>query len=137
MRLVRVAMADARIIGEDSTERSGAKCSSASHMASSPQVSAASIWANELANDCAGFSPGNAWNSWNMPNSILPLIPLIFSPCVAAVLRSAGARGGATEDGRLTSGHAGVVVLYVGQPVAVHVVGHLDRAMPHELLQPL
>ena len=37
MVLVRAAIAAARISGEASTERSGLKCSSASHIASSPQ----------------------------------------------------------------------------------------------------
>ena len=60
MRSVRWAMVAAIIIGDDSTERSGAKCSSASHMASRPHSSAASTWASELAKDCAAVSPGSA-----------------------------------------------------------------------------
>ena len=56
--LVRWAIAAASIIGEDSTERSGAKWSSASHMASSPMRSAASTWANDSANARAGAAPG-------------------------------------------------------------------------------
>ena len=59
MRRVRWATAAARISGEAATERSGAKCSSASHMASSPQRSAASTWAKELAKDCAALAPGS------------------------------------------------------------------------------
>ena len=58
MRLVRWAMAAARISGEASTERSGAKCSSASHMASSPQRSAASTCSKDCLNASAALAPG-------------------------------------------------------------------------------
>src|SRR5579883_1989714 len=70
MRLVRAAMALAMVSGAASTERSGATCSSASHIASSPHSSAASTSAKPSANAAASLWPGARWNSWNMPNSI-------------------------------------------------------------------
>ncbi|HEY3908370.1 MAG TPA: hypothetical protein VGM07_00600 [Stellaceae bacterium] len=49
MRLVRAAMALAMVNGAAQTDRSGATWISASHIASSPHRSAASIWANDSA----------------------------------------------------------------------------------------
>jgi hypothetical protein len=59
MRVVRSAIAAARISGEASTERSGLKCSSASHIASRPIRSAASTWAKESAKAWASLLPGS------------------------------------------------------------------------------
>jgi hypothetical protein len=74
IRLVRAAIALAILSGADSTERSGAIWISASHIASSPQRSAASTCSNEVANACSSLIPAGRWNSWNMPNSK----PIIF-----------------------------------------------------------
>ena len=58
--------------GDESTERPGSKCSSASHIASSPQRSAASTCSNASAKASPSVRPGRAGNWWNMPNSMTP-----------------------------------------------------------------
>jgi len=62
-RRVRPAIAVATTSGEESTDRSGTKCSSASQIASTPKRSAASTWAKERAKASASVSPAPRGNS--------------------------------------------------------------------------
>jgi hypothetical protein len=57
MRFVRAAMAPARVSGAEHTDRSGLTWISASHIASSPQRSAASISSKEVANAASSVIP--------------------------------------------------------------------------------
>src|SRR5690348_5503973 len=85
IRSVRAPTAAAMLSGADRTERCGSKWSSDSHIASSPQRSAASICSNASANASFWVRPGSAGNWWNMPNSIgaLPFGPDADQYCKA------------------------------------------------------
>src|SRR5271169_1516256 len=72
IRSVRAPTAAAMLSGADNTERCGSKCSSASHIVSRPQRSAASICSNASAKASRSVRPGRAGNWWNMPNSMAP-----------------------------------------------------------------
>src|SRR5581483_7178686 len=104
MRLVRAAIALARVSGAEHTERSGATWISASHIASSPNRSAASTCSNETANASSSLIPAVRWNSWNMPNSKL----MVSSPCGSqrpyACSLGAFARQGESRSGERPAG---------------------------------
>ena len=57
IRLVRAAMAAAKVSGAEQTERSGATWISASHIASSPQRSAASTCSKEIVKASSSVIP--------------------------------------------------------------------------------
>jgi len=67
---LRAAIALATVSGADINERCGFMWISASHTASRPQSSAASIWAKEFRNASACEAASVDQNSWKMPNSM-------------------------------------------------------------------
>jgi hypothetical protein len=75
IRLVRAAIAAAMVSGAASTERVGAAWSSASHITSRPQRSAASTCSNDWSKAVVWLSPVVQGNSWNMPNSMGCILP--------------------------------------------------------------
>ena len=93
IRLVRAAIALAMLSGADNSERRGSKCSSASHITSSPSRSAASTWSIASSKASLSDRPGSDGNSWNMPNSMTGLAFLLrLSGTLAKPARPSQAR---------------------------------------------